>query len=150
MSPNSKISTGSAGEYFVAAELERRGFTVAMPMANTPNFDILAIDRESQKQVAIQVKTTRGKSKEWTLSEKNEDISNKSVIYIFVALNGLGSPEYHIVPSEIVADSVKKFHQEWLATPGAKGQPHKDNNMRHFSDDEGLYLNKWENLYYWE
>ena len=31
---DNKISIGNAGEYFVAGELERRGFTVALPMSN--------------------------------------------------------------------------------------------------------------------
>ena len=34
-------SIGNSGEYFVAAELERRGFTAAVPMSNTKDFDIL-------------------------------------------------------------------------------------------------------------
>ena len=33
------ISIGNAGEYFVAGELERRGFTCAVPMSNTKDFD---------------------------------------------------------------------------------------------------------------
>ena len=39
--PNStNVSTGNAGEYFVAGELERHGFTVAVPMSNVkvPDF----------------------------------------------------------------------------------------------------------------
>lgn len=35
-------NTGNSGEYFVAGELERRGFTVAVPMSNVEIFDILA------------------------------------------------------------------------------------------------------------
>lgn len=43
--PNSNnISTGNAGEYFVAGELERHGFTVAVPMSSVKDFDILAIN----------------------------------------------------------------------------------------------------------
>ena len=39
------ISTGNAGEYFVAGELERRGFTVTVPMSNTKDVDALAIKK---------------------------------------------------------------------------------------------------------
>ena len=35
------VSIGNSGEYFVAAELERRGFTAAVPVSNTKDFDIL-------------------------------------------------------------------------------------------------------------
>lgn len=44
MSNKDNVSTGNAGEYFVAGELERRGFTVAVPMSNVRDFDILAIE----------------------------------------------------------------------------------------------------------
>ena len=62
---DNKISIGNAGEYFVAGELERRGFTVALPMSNVKDFDILGINRTTQKQCAIQVKTTKNSKKEW-------------------------------------------------------------------------------------
>lgn len=140
------ISTGNAGEYFVAGELERHGFTVAVPMSNTKDFDILAIDRETYKQFAIQVKTTGYKQKVWTLSAKNEDLVGDSIIYFFVCLNELDVPEYHIVPSSIVAKTVRESHQEWLNTPGKKGQKHNDNPMRKFSDLDNKYLNNWECL----
>ncbi len=35
------VNIGNAGE------LERRGYTVAVPMSNTKDFDILAINRET-------------------------------------------------------------------------------------------------------
>lgn len=66
------ISIGNSGEYFVAAELERRGYTAAVPMSNTKDFDILAINRETKQQIAIQVKTTQYKHKKWMLNKKAE------------------------------------------------------------------------------
>ena len=52
--PNyTNVSIGNSGEYFVAGELERRGFTVAVPMSNVKDFDILAINRETNEQIAI-------------------------------------------------------------------------------------------------
>jgi hypothetical protein len=138
------ISVGNAGEYFVAGELERRGFTVAVPMSNTKDFDILAINRESLQQYAIQVKTTGHKKKEWTLSAKSENLVATNVIYVFVSLNELDIPEYHIVPSKIVAESIKRSHKQWLDTPGKKGQKHNDNPIRKFDDNDDIYLDKWE------
>ena len=143
-----KISTGNAGEYFVAGELERRGFTAAVPMSNTKDFDILSINRESYKQLAIQVKTTRYKQKVWSLGVKNENIVGDNIMYIFVSLNELDIPEYHIVPSKVVSETIKKSHQEWLNTPGKRGQKHNDNPMRKFSDIDDKYLNRWLLLEY--
>ena len=143
---NNNISTGNAGEYFVAGELERRGFTCAVLMSNTKDFDILVINRKNNNQYAIQVKTTAFKKKEWTLGKKNENLFDDNIIYIFVSLNELDHPEYHIVPSKIVAESISKSHQEWLNTLGKNGQPHNDNPIRVFSDKDDEYLNNWDCL----
>ena len=143
---NNVISIGNAGEYFVAGELERRGYTAAVPMSNTKDFDILAINRDNYNQYAIQVKTTRNKKKEWILSKKNEDIVGKNIFYIFVSLNYLENRNYHIVSSKIVAETLKNNHQLWLKTLGKNGQKHNDNNMRKFEDNEDKFLNKWDYL----
>ena len=50
MANNNTVSIGNAGEYFVAGELERHGFTVAIPMSNVKDFDILAINRTTYQQ----------------------------------------------------------------------------------------------------
>ena len=92
------INIGNCGEYYVAAELERRGFTVAVPMSNVDNFDILAINKNKPyNQYAIQVKTTTKAS--WLLSKKNEDIVGDNIYYVFVKLVGDNMPEYYIYPS---------------------------------------------------
>ena len=136
------ISIGNAGEYFVAGELERRGLTAAVPMSNTKDFDILAINRSNNKQFAIQVKTTTKNN--WLLSKRCEDIYGDNIIYVFVKYKELENPEYHIVPSIVVAERLKRIHQEWLNTPGKNGQKHNDNNLRVFEDKNNEYLNKWE------
>lgn len=148
MPNDSNVNIGNAGEYFVAGELERRGFTVAVPMSNVKDFDILAINRETYEQFAIQVKTTGYQQKKWTLNQKNENLIGEHIVYIFVALNELGTPEYHIVPSKIVADTISKAHAAWLNTPGKQGQPHKDTNIRNFIDKKDKYLNRWDYLDY--
>ena len=140
------VNIGNSGEYFVAGELERRGFTVAVPMSNVKDFDILAINRETYEQFAIQVKTTGYKQKKWTLSKKNETMKGQNIFYFFVSLNELEAPEYHIVPSEVVADTIKESHLKWLKTPGKNGQKHNDTNIRTFLDSEDAYLNRWDLL----
>ena len=144
---NDLISTGNCGEYFVAAELERHGFTVAVPMSNVKDFDILAIHRiKHDYQLAIQVKTTQKSKKQWVLNKKSESLVGDNIYYIFVTLSGLEIPEYHIVPSKIVAETVKTDHQNWLNTPGKNGNVHKDNTIRKFADENNEYLNNWSVL----
>lgn len=146
MANQNNISTGNAGEYFVAGELERRGFTVALPMSNVRDFDILAINRTTYEQFAIQVKTTSYKRKKWTLSKKNEDIVGDNIVYVFVALNELDVPEYHVAPSKMVAEIVKRDYATWLNTPGKQGQQHNDTSIRNFTDYDDEFLDRWDFL----
>jgi hypothetical protein len=52
-------STHLAGEYFVAAELYRRGYSVAMTLGNAKAIDLFAESEE--RTVNIQVKAIRDK-----------------------------------------------------------------------------------------
>lgn len=143
MSNERNVNIGNAGEYFVAGELERRGLICAVPMSNVRSFDLLAINPETLEQFAIQVKTTGKKSKSWLLQKKNESLYGDNFFYVFVSLNNLDYPEYHIVPSEVVAKKIKSDHEEWLSTPGKKGQKHNDTDNRQFRDNNDEYLAKW-------
>ena len=139
------INIGNAGEYFVAAELERRGFTVGVPMSNVKDYDLLCVSKEGN-QFALQIKTTADGNNKWILAQKNEKIVSDNVFYIFVHLHQLGSPSYFIVPSKYVAQTITKEHKNWLNKPGRNGQPHNDSKIRTISFEDDTYLNKWDYL----
>lgn len=139
-----KVNIGNAGEHLAAAQLQLRGYTVAMPPAKANDIDLLAINTETHKQIAIQVKTESKSSKRWLLGEKNEKLVGDNIFYIFVSLNDGDHPTFHIVPSKVVAHDIAKYHQEWLAKPGKNGQPHNPVSMRTFSDQEDKYLDRWD------
>ncbi|EJL6789031.1 aspartate ammonia-lyase [Vibrio cholerae] len=146
MSKN-KISgsqAGIAGEYFVAAELSRRGYLCSVMLKNTKGVDILVSNEDSSKLIGVQVKTNNSSRKSWLLSQKNEGQKQGNFVYAFVNLVGLGDlPEYYIVSSNDVAEQITQGHKEWLATPGKRGQQRNDTNMRMFSDLDGEFQNNW-------
>jgi Holliday junction resolvase-like predicted endonuclease len=152
MAQRARLSTGLsgvAGEYFVAAELSRRGYIASITLRNTRGIDILASDADATKSVGIQVKTNQNSGKEWMLSNKIEEedqSKSKNLFYVFVRLNGMGEPEYYIVPRKVVVKFAAENHQKWLATPGRKGQAHVDTPMRKFWDSSNKYKNRWELL----
>ena len=142
----SNASTAVAGEYFVAAELCRRGYIALITLRNTENADILASNAGTTKSVKIQVKTRRGKAHNWPLNRKAERISLPDLFYVFVTLRGEQErPEYFIVPSAEVARTVKEGHAAWLKKPGRKGQPHRDTPIRQFTAYES-YRERWDLL----
>ena len=143
--PN-KILTGVAGEYFVAAELSRRGYVASLTLRNTRGIDILASNTDATRSVGIQVKTNSGTKPHWLLSQKAESDIAENLYYVFVNLNGTDGPEYYIVPRAEVAKYVREMHKSWLAKPGLDGSAHRDSNMRVFRDPDGKYRNAWDSL----
>ena len=129
------VLTGSAGEYFVAAELSRRGVVAALTMSGTDAFDILAVNKAGDSY-SIQVKTTQYEKKlRWLLSSKDE--KPKADFYVFVNLNGTEKqPDYYIMPATEVAAAIKEEHETWLAKPKRDGTAHKPINMRQIILDQ--------------
>lgn len=141
------ILVGASGVSFTAAELSRRGYVASVTLRNTRGIDILATNAEATRSVGIQVKTNRGKNKDWMLDHKAEEYQSKNLFYVFVNLNGENQhPDYHIVPSAVVARYISKMHREWLAKPGRTGNPHRDQSIRKFKDSKHEYRDRWDLL----
>ena len=139
------VLTGVAGEYFVAAELSRRGIIATLTARNTKGIDILAA-LDTGVAVGIQVKTNQG-GKEWLLGKKAETAINEDLFYVLVNLNGVGgSPDYHIVESKVVARYVANNHREWLKGTKRDGSARKDTDMRTFPDREDKFRDAWDKI----
>jgi hypothetical protein len=137
---------GIAGEYFVAGELSRRGYVTSLTLRNTRGIDILVSNADATKAVGIQVKTSQGGKRQWLLTVTAEGDSAENLFYVLVRLNGLGMPDYYIVPRATVAGYVRASHREWLTKVGRSGKAHRDNPMRVFRDPTDEYRNRWDLL----
>lgn len=93
-------SIGIAGEFFVAAELTRRGYVASLTSKNTKAIDILVSNKDGSKSVAIQVKTSNSKKiDKWMMTESSEKTFSDNLFYVFVNMNEGEMPSYYIVPS---------------------------------------------------
>ncbi len=102
-----RSSTGLSGEYFVAAELLRRGFSVGITMGNAKAIDILA--EKDGHQYIIQVKAIfKKKNVGWPMMR---DKVNEKIFYIFVNLNGdkMNEPDYFIANGKETKRKVKQY-----------------------------------------
>lgn len=106
-----KNNTHLAGEYFVSAELYKRGFSVAMTIGNAKSIDILA--QKDDNNIAIQVKA---------LSKKNcFDLPISKVkpkdFYIFVILNDTNeNPNYFILTGGEILSQKTVFYGASLSS----------------------------------
>jgi len=109
-----------AGEYFVAAELSKRGWAVAMTIGNAKAIDLFV--ERGRRTANIQVKSiSQRKNTGWPMT-KSRVWSN--VIYVFVCLNDLGEPPTFFVatPSE-VRPRVKQYRTRGILNFGSVNSP---------------------------
>jgi hypothetical protein len=98
-------NTHLAGEYFVAAELYRRGFSVGMTIGNAKAIDLFV--NKDNKTLSIQVKAIKNrKSVGWPIMK---DKVFDDILYIFVNLNDQDSPDYYIATGQETREKVKQY-----------------------------------------
>lgn len=130
MAEIARNSTGLSGEYFVAGELLRRGFNVAITMGNAKAIDLIA--EKNGKTFPMQVKSIyKKKNVGWPILKSK--IKQKH-FYVFVNLNGdkLTHPDFFICTSTEAKRKIKEY-----ATRGIL-------NMYLINNDK--YLDRWDKI----
>ena len=152
---------GAAGEHLVLSRLLARQVLAAKAPFNAYKADILVNPTDMGRPLLIQVKTISGRGpikkktrsgkgpiKKWILNKKDEPNTDSNLFYCFVDLSG-EHPSVYVIPAKLVAKRIKTGHQDWLKTPGRKGQKHNDSSMRAIENRDGWmdkYLEKWDLL----
>lgn len=107
MAEIARNSTGLSGEYFVAGELLRRGFNVAITMGNAKAIDLIAERRG--KTFPIQVKSIyKKKNVGWPILKSKV---KRNHFYVFVNLNGdkLTQPDFFICTASEAKRKIKDY-----------------------------------------
>jgi hypothetical protein len=123
MVKRSDALTGSAGVYFVAAQINAMGYHAALTIRSVPNVDLLAGTLDGSHSIGIQVKTSthasrkRGKDEErvtfeyqWGLGENawKSAFRSKNLLFAFVDLDCdqgkdlVALPDVFIVPTSFL------------------------------------------------
>jgi hypothetical protein len=127
----SRQNIGNAGEYFMAHILSSYNFVVTVTLGRNEKYDLLAVNPEG-KTTKISVKTLYD-GRGFMLSEKDEKIKYYDLYYAFINLKGLkNSPDFWIVPSNVVSRYITNSHKKWLIKPNRKGGKNKNTPRRVF------------------
>lgn len=140
-----------AGEYFVAAELnKRRAFAVTFA-GNMPRIDIIACNEDQSRTVHIQVKTKRG-GRNWHSnivgSQAMEPPEDETKFWVFVDLGGVDEcTRFWIVPDWWIRDNIHKTHQAYLDRHG-RARPENPESKHHSIDESRLkeWQDRWDIL----
>ena len=155
--------TARAGEYYVAAELNRRGAYAVTFSGNMPEVDVMASNADRTHTVYIQVKTNdvQAKTKKtgtWQLSKgkrEGEQPPRKHHFWIFVTLSSSQEqhsqeqqPNYWIVPDEDMRSDIKKRVQEYVSDKGYRNLEHwlADGRSPHHNIQE-QHVEQWKDCW---
>lgn len=111
---------GRAGEFFVAAEIHRRGGYAVTFAGNMPGIDILASDVDHARQVTLQVKTRTAGT--WHArvprdAEQGLAVPDESSFWAFVDLSR-NQPEYYFAPRSWMRNDIYETHKAFLTRHG--------------------------------
>ena len=149
---------GNAGEYYVVAELLKRGIIAALAPRNAPSFDILAT--RGNRTVRIRVKTKSQEYPIWQYSVKKDGsiFHHFSKDGDFTVLVDLAIEtkdlKFYIMPTCKIDEWLRKDFKEWIEAPGKNNRPHASTNKKRnlsqvkYIQELSECLNKWEKL--WE
>ena len=142
-----KTLRGAAGEYLVLSRLLEQGLLAAPAPRGVRKVDILVNFIDGGNPKLVQVKTTMGSAKKgWWLHKHHEDIRDEDLFYCFVDF-GVPHGEVYVIPAKVVAETIKSDHETWLATPGKKGQLHKDTDGRRMRSETFTKPDGWMDKY---
>jgi len=151
-----KTARGNTGQFYVAAELCRRGYAAVVTLGNTPNTDVLCSNREGTRFAHIQVKTFVPGNKTCSVGLKAERRYGEGFFWVLAGIPLVDSPEpfrYYIIPAAEIALNVATFHKRWLESPGKGGHQRRDSKVRAVSVSPGgpdyfwyvgKYLGRWD------
>jgi hypothetical protein len=135
-SPISLNLIGAAGEYFVCAELCRRGFLALLTPKNNPLFDVVATTADGKTSVSVQVKTRSIHNKQgWKLGAKfGTNPSPKNLFVVLVNLKESGIPDFLIYDHATLADRVNSVYRSYISKPKRDGKARKEVGFRWFDE----------------
>ena len=137
-SQQQKYSLNLAGEFYVAAELNRRGIFASVTYGAAKNADVLAFDQQSRQTAIIEVKTTAHPNKKWITGQHSIDKDNihPQLFWVLVLVPDKGNtdtaPRFFVFTSKELVEKVSAIHDSYSASYLAKhGVP--------FQDSRGVY-----------
>lgn len=148
---------GNAGEYYVMAELLKRGIVAALAPRNAPAFDILATKKGQTVRIRVKTKSEGYEVWQWSVKKDGSIFGQPPEKGDFTVLVNLTSRtqnlEFFIIPTYLINQWLVAIFCKWRDTPGKKGRqrsetnPKRNLNRRQFAEQIEKYLDAWDILW---
>lgn len=134
-----RYKTQWAAQFYVAAELTRRGYLVSLTLGNAPTTDLLVIS-PNNKQFMIDVKGQSTKNF-WIIRPRKE-IENLFYVFAYLPRNLNERPKFFIMSSKEVMTERERYKKRILS----KGGKYKEETGGMNWSTVLSHENKWEKL----
>ena len=118
----SKLMTGLAGEYMVAARMNLRGWVANLTLKNYPGVDIFGFNPQTGKSVGIQVKSCWDTSFFVSVKHSERGIMDKKIQgpYVFVHMESVDEASFYILSKSEFIDIVNTTDDAYFFKPRTK------------------------------
>ena len=117
---NDKYQLAIAGEFFVAAQLQRLGVSASVTYGNAKRADVVAVSRAAGRAVAIEVKTSS--RSRWPVGNRVPPASSQPWVFVHLPIEPHEPPEFFVlVQSElhtILAPAEVQYLEKFKAKHG--------------------------------
>lgn len=107
-----------AGEFFVAAQMQRLGISATVTYGNAKRADVIAVNRETGRAVTIEVKSTN--KNRWPVGNRVPIPSQQPWAFVYVPDEMTHSPEFYILLQSELHQLLAPSEAEYLAKYQAK------------------------------
>ncbi len=106
-----KYNLSLAGEFFVAAELQRRGVMASVTYGNAKKADVFAFSPKNSNALVIEVKST-SKNK-WVVGNKNPEPTEDLWVLVHIPENPSETTRYFILTAMEIHNILKPGEQDY-------------------------------------
>ena len=142
-----KYHLSMAGEFFVAAELQRHGVAAAVTYGNAKKADVVAFSASGEKAIVIEVKSTS--EPRWIVGQLVPAASKKPWVFVYLPTNETEAPCYYVLSGEqlhsIVAPEDTEYRRRFKEKHGIEyGDRRGVVNLT--SEQAKEYRNAWQTI----
>ena len=106
-----KYHLAMAGEYYVAAELHRRGISASVTYGNAKKADVVATSKDGEKVQVIEVKTTC--QPKWVVGQYVPEPSDKIWVFVHLPADQLSVPSFYVMTQPEIHSILQPLTEEY-------------------------------------
>lgn len=142
-----KYHLAMAGEYYVAAQLNRLNLNASVTYGNAKSADVIVFDSDSEKAMVIEVKTSsKGR---WPIGSRVPNPSKKIWVFVNMPMDEKLNPDFYIMTQAQIHDELKPGEDAYFVR-------YKEKHGKEYGDKPGVasmsekvamkYINQWSTI----